>query len=376
MLTLKVDAHAWRHHTKTVCAETPGLLPVTKGNGYGFGNGLLSREAAGLGLESVAVGTVDEAITTAAVPGLSSVLVLTPWHAGDPIIAPEANIVRTVASVEGMRALRGERVVVECMTSLRRHGIGHEDLADVAALVDDVVLDGWALTMPIDRNGLDAARETIQWIERLRGGGLPVSTVFVSHLTTAEQDAVRHRFPGVCIRPRIGTALWLGDRASFHARAQVLDIVPVTRGDHFGYRQRRARSHGSVLVVSGGTANGVGLNAPKAVGGPISRAKALAIGALASLNWTRSPFHWHGRQLWFAEPPHMQVSLLWLPPAVEPPRSCDEIGVDVRMTTTLFDRVDFTELTVAANGCGARSALISPRSARPCRSGSLAKWRL
>jgi hypothetical protein len=52
-----------------------------------------------------------------------------------------------------------------------------------------------------------------------------------------------------------------------------------------------------------------------------------------------SPFWWAGRKRWFAEPPHMQVSLLLLPASVPPPSVGDELALDVRMTTTTFDTV-------------------------------------
>ena len=52
-----------------------------------------------------------------------------------------------------------------------------------------------------------------------------------------------------------------------------------------------------------------------------------------------SPFSWAGRKRWFAEPPHMQVSLLLLPASVPPPSVGDELALDVRMTITTFDTV-------------------------------------
>src|ERR1700733_4256594 len=35
-LTLYVDHEAWHQHLKAKVAEDPGLVPVAKGNGYGF----------------------------------------------------------------------------------------------------------------------------------------------------------------------------------------------------------------------------------------------------------------------------------------------------------------------------------------------------
>jgi alanine racemase len=58
--TLSVDVDRWRAHQRSVLDASPGLVPVIKGNGYGFGNARLAMEASLLGVEVVAVGTVDE----------------------------------------------------------------------------------------------------------------------------------------------------------------------------------------------------------------------------------------------------------------------------------------------------------------------------
>jgi len=96
---------------------------------------------------------------------------------------------------------------------------------------------------------------------------------------------------------------------------------------------------GHLLVVAGGTAHGVGLEAPKNLSGLTPRAKNLARAGLATLNRTASPFSWSGSKLGFAEPPHMQVSLLWVPGEVTPPQVGEELKATLRHTTTLFDRI-------------------------------------
>ncbi|CAM5407932.1 hypothetical protein STANM309S_05548 [Streptomyces tanashiensis] len=67
------------------------------------------------------------------------------------------------------------------------------------------------------------------------------------------------------------------------------------------------------MVVAGGTSHGVGLEAPKALHGVMPRAKGVARAGLATVNRNLSPFVWGGKQRWFAEPPHMQVSILFVP---------------------------------------------------------------
>ena len=55
----------------------------------------------------------------------------------------------------------------------------------------------------------------------------------------------------------------------------------------------------------------------------------------------RSPYFIDGKQRLFAEPPHMQASMLFLPSGAQVPEVGDEIDVRVRYTTT-FDRIVVT----------------------------------
>ena len=92
-------------------------------------------------------------------------------------------------------------------------------------------------------------------------------------------------------------------------------------------------------MVAGGTAHGVGLEAPRAVRGLAPRARTLARSGLAAANRFRSPFSWAGRKQWFAEPPHMLVSMLYLPRQYQPPEPGAEIPAELRHTSTHFDQV-------------------------------------
>jgi hypothetical protein len=147
------------------------------------------------------------------------------------------------------------------------------------------------------------------------------------------------------VRPRIGTELWLGNRKVLQARGTVHSVQKVSKGDRFGYRQHKVRGDGYLIVASGGTAHGVGLENPKnfrgGVAGLAPRAKFLARAGLALLNRTMSPFSWQGKTLWFAEPPHMQVSVLFLPAGVTPPKVGEELPVEVSPVMTHVDRVVF-----------------------------------
>ena len=78
-LTLTVDGDRWRGHLRAFTESTPGLVPVAKGNGYGFSVGRLARKTGWLGLDALAVGTYDE-LPEVASRYDGSLLVLTPWR--------------------------------------------------------------------------------------------------------------------------------------------------------------------------------------------------------------------------------------------------------------------------------------------------------
>jgi len=57
-----------------------------------------------------------------------------------------------------------------------------------------------------------------------------------------------------------------------------------------------------------------------------------------TVDWTVTPFTIGGKQRLFAEPPHMQASMLFLPHGAPVPSVGDEVDVRVRYTTATFDR--------------------------------------
>jgi alanine racemase len=341
-LTLSVDADAWREHLRSFLAARPGVVPVTKGNGYGFGNGLLATEAKDLGVDTLAVGTYDEIPTVAAhFPG--DLLVLSPWRPGDDLHQTDLRVVHTVSRLADLRTLAQReptpRVVVEVLTSMRRHGIAPAEIPAAAALLDRTRFEGWALHLPLAGDQLGEARTLAAALPTINSDRRPL---WVSHLAAADA-AVLAEERSADVRVRIGTALWLGQRSTFRARASVLDVHNIRRGERFGYRQHRATRDGSVVVVAGGTAHGIALEAPTPATTVRQRAVAVAKGGLEAFGRALSPFHVAGKQRWFTEPPHMQCSLIWLPGNVKSPAVGDEVDVDVRMTTTTFDRIAWAD---------------------------------
>lgn len=338
-LTLYVDTARWRDHHHQVREQFPGIVPVCKGNGYGFGHERLAEEAIRFGSDILAVGTTYEA---ARIKDWFSgdLLVLTPFRRGEEPVPLPDRVIRSVSSVDGVHGLVGARVVIEVMSSMKRHGVSEEDLPKLHAAIEDVRLEGFAIHLPLDRtDGTDAVEEVIAWMDRLRAHRLPLHTMFVSHLKSSELARLQQQFPQTRFRARIGTRLWLGDEEATEYRGAVLDVTQVSKGDRFGYRQQKAAGDGYLVVVIGGTSHGVGLESPKALHGVMPRAKGVARAGLATVNRNLSPFVWAGKQRWFAEPPHMQVSILFVPADAPAPQVGDELVAHLRHTTTQYDRV-------------------------------------
>ncbi len=333
-VSLYVDGPRWRQHLTAAAAAYPGIIPVAKGNGYGFTVGRLARRAQWLGTDALAVGTYAE-VDDVRQRYSGDVLVMEPWRPSRPDIPYDNRLIHTVGRLEDLAALgdRGDhpRVVLEALTSMHRHGFSAETLAGVGRAPRGVRLEGHALHLPL---GTGHVGEVEHWL-----AACPADRWYVSHLSDAELSLLRERHRGLDLRPRVGTALWLGDRGALGVRATVLDAHPVQRGERVGYRQRSSPRSGTVLVVSGGTAHGIGLEAPPAVATARQRAAAVARGGLDAVGRALSPYVIGGRQRWFVEPPHMQVSMIFLPTGCAVPGVGDEVELRVRFTTTTFDAI-------------------------------------
>ena len=344
-LTLYVDGPRWRTHLTQVRDSHPGIVPVLKGNGYGFGLDRLAGRAAWLGVDTVAVGTYPEVAPVAAAFH-GNVMVLSPWRPFETRAVFDTHVVHTVGRLEDLRALAERegrpRVVLERLTSMRRHGFSARDLREAAGLLADrVAVEGIAMHLPISKGS--HLTEVNRLMTDVVAAGLPTRRVYVSHLTDAELGTLRQAYPDYEFRSRIGTLLWLGDREALRVRATVLDMHPVERGDVFGYRSRTAPATGTILVVSGGTAHGIGLEAPTGGATLKDRAARVARGGLDAAGFVRSPYTVDGKQRLFAEPPHMQASMLFVSSGAQVPEVGDEIDVRVRFTATTFDETVVSE---------------------------------
>ncbi len=345
-LTLTIDIDAWRAHQRAVVERTPGIIPVAKGNGYGFGLARLAAEAQALGVRTLAVGVPGE---VAAVRDHfdGDIVILQPWRPFDARaveLARDPRIISTVSRLEDVEVLGNlggdvrPRVVFEVLTSMRRHGLATTDLAGVEATSGMVEIEGWTIHLPLHSEATEAEARALagRAVDAFR------APVWLSHVPATTAGAIARELSAqepLETRLRIGTELWLGRRAAYATTATVLDLHEVSRGERVGYHGHRCPGDGWVVVVAGGTANGVGMAAPTSGSTMRSRAISVATGAMEAAGRALSPYTLDGKKRLFLEPPHMQSSMVFLPKGSTPPQVGDRVPVEVRMTTAVFDEV-------------------------------------
>lgn len=291
-LRLTINEQAWRAHVDAQFAATPGLVPVVKGNGYGFGRRTLARNAMAFA-DEIAVGTVHEladVVDLARARPNVTVVALTPAvHLAADI---PSGSVPTVGSIVHVDALRQHgftgRVAVKLESSMHRHGASVDQLSDVldAARSAGFDIHQFVLHLPMPSPSFTAADARTQidaWLPHL-DAAVPMS---LSHLSGDVYQQVRDAHADRSFRLRAGTSLWHGDKSSLHLQADVLEVRSITAGEPFGYRQARAIASGTLVMVGAGSAHGV-----------------------AALDGGLSPFHHARRRLPLAEPPHMHTTML------------------------------------------------------------------
>ncbi len=336
-LSLNVDTKAWRAHTRAFADSVPGLVPVAKGNGYGFRNTTLAAEAQHFDGGVIAVGVSREALRILDAGWRGDVVVLNPWRPSDRLgreLLLNPQVITTVSRLEDLASVRSvnphARVQVELLTSMRRHGIDLDELGLVK--LQALGFDGWSIHLPStgsldEATGLaNAARKYIK------------APVWVSHLGVDDYRVLHESLDGQA-HMRVGTRLWLGAPSTLATRATVLDMHRVKRGEKLGYHQDRAPKDGWVVIASGGTAHGIALAAPVPQRSLRQRAVTLAEGALDASGRSLSPFSIAGRKRPFAEPPHMHSSMLFVAGGDPLVSIGQEVPVTCRMTTTTFDQI-------------------------------------
>jgi alanine racemase len=374
--TLQINGEKWRTHLKAVTnaltsASGSSPVPVIKGNGYGLGQELLGATAMELGADTIAVGTIWE---VESVVGLTQgdIVVLQPFDPKDASAAVKwsqigakfysGRIIRTIASLQALTELvnadRSVRIILESRSSMVRFGFTESELIGAlrnpeiraALAAGRIFIEGMTIHLPIDRSGPGAtdshAVEVMRWAGLWEketavweGHSPPAPVIWVSHCTDAELATIRQSVSELIVRARVGTRLWFGNRSALSASGTVLAVHPVSEGVKVGYRQRSAGKNATLIVVSGGTAHGIGLSAPSPTTSLRQRVTSLGVGALDAAGRAMSPFSIGGKQRWFAEPPHQHVSMLWLNNESVLPRVGDQVSAEVRFTTSRFDSV-------------------------------------
>ena len=356
---IAIDAAAWQQHTEAlrdrIHATDAALIPVIKGDGYGLGQAFLAREATRLGLHAIAVGTVHE-IASVLDEFAGDIIVLEPvdprdhgatkaWQAFAGTDT-DARLIRTVATTEGLDFLLDThalpRVIIEARTAMQRFGFNGPQLreawqwASQAAADGRLRLHGLTVHLPLEPTNADLD-EILQLADEVGDGSLHI---LVSHIDVPQLEVLKRHSPNLRFSLRLGTSLWLGQRAALQPYGTVLAVHKVAKGEAIGYNRRPARAAGYVLVVGGGTAHGVGLAAPTPANTWRQRLVSVGIGAFEAIGRAKSPFSFGRNDLWFIEPPHQHVSMLWLPASATPPAVGTELAAAARFTITHADVVE------------------------------------
>lgn len=314
-VTLHVDSAGWEAMVARVWTSYDGLIPVVKGNGYGFGRSWLIEQAGRRGAGEVAVGTVFETAEAVAL-GLRPI-VLTPSLDLDTVPVPGSAVltVGSTAQLDHVIAhVPSARVSIKVASRVRRHGFALADLMSTLARVADAGLELHGLSIHPPISGPDAERiEEIEELLVTAPSGVPVS---VSHLGPDAYRGLRLRHPDRQLSIRLGSALWHGDKACLRVTATVLDVRPVADGDRAGYRQAPVPGDGHLVVIDAGTAHGV-----------------------APLPGGESPFHFGRRRMALVEAPHMHVSLAFVASGDPLPSAGESVDVQRPLLSTTVDRI-------------------------------------
>jgi hypothetical protein len=312
-LRLTVRRDDWMRHVSDTALQFGELVPVVKGNGYGFSRQVLVHHAIGMSRQ-IAVGTVYEATD---VPSTHDAVVLT------PIVTPHspipANAILSVGTAAHVDALVASgfsgRVLIKLRSSMMRFGATRDEVPTLARTIREAGLEhvGWSIHPPLPQDHLDHAPEVGAAISQLPDS-LPI---YVSHLSAHSLAQLRSAHPGRKIVMRSGTHLWLGDKSMVELSADVLDVHEGVSGSA-GYRLNPLPEGGSIVVIGAGTAHGVNV-----------------------LGNEQSPFHFQRRRLTLLEAPHMHSSMVVVPRGEVAPRRGDFVDVQQPMTRVTVDTIDW-----------------------------------
>jgi hypothetical protein len=343
-LSLSINNSIWTKHLQNTLTSfktnNSSLIPVIKGNGYGIGRQNLAKKCKELNINEVAVGSIFEA-SSVLKQGISKVLIMDPIKDIDKNAFLElqqldnSKLMITISDIKDVSNIAKTPVIIEGLTSMNRFGVAASELDALANLN----IQGISLHLPIDKSSVNKIAEVMKWIEvyKIKLKSAP-KVIYLSHLSPNDVAELAHKYSDFDFKLRLGTKFWIGNLKAFDIKSTVLEVHDLNN-ETFGYRQRKMKGNSVLVVVSGGTSHGIGLQAPRANTKLKSRLVSVLSGILEAFNFSLSPFVINGKQRWFAESPHMNVSLLKLPKSVNLLKIGSEINVRVRMTTTNFDAV-------------------------------------
>ena len=288
-LRLTVESGAWHAHVRDVVASYGDVLPVVKGNGYGFGRAELMPHAQAISRD-VAVGTVHELTDVSAT---QRPFVLTPVGVGVDNVA-RRDAVLAITSTHDLGVLKqlgvANPVVIKIESSMHRYGSAAneaEDLRKRAEAAGHQVV-AWSVHLPLAGSDDSHASEAIAIASGL-ATDLPLH---LSHIGAAVQQVRASTSHHVVMRT--GTHLWLGDKSMVALHADVI-AVRTTTASAAGYRATKISTGANtcLVMVGCGSSHGVG-----------------ALGSVDALGGGSSPFHFARQRLAMLEPPHMHTTML------------------------------------------------------------------
>jgi alanine racemase len=336
-LRLTVETATWRAHVDHVVSSYSAgspIVPVVKGNGYGFGRSVLARLADDIiasgprrdGPAAIAVGTVHE---LAGLPSRLRPVVLTPPGAGATRKwreSPNRPIV-TVGDPAHIAALDGWRgdVLVKLASSMHRFGVAPHQLDDCErrARAAGLTVIGLSIHLPLASDDADRVGEVERWLSALdarhrRADDRP--NLWVSHLGPDAHAALAAKWPNWTFPIRLGTTLWHGDKSMLHLGADVIDVHHVSAGSVAGYHGTRVIADGTLVIIGAGSTHGVSV-----------------------LDDGRSPFHFQHRRLALLERPHMHTSMLFIRTGETCPAIGDVVDVQKPLTMVAVDELNWQE---------------------------------
>ena len=309
-LRLSVDTAAWNAHVASVAGTYGDLLPVVKGNGYGFGRRELMHHTERLAGD-VAVGTAHE--LTEVPPSLRP-FVLTPIGTGVESISRNDAVlaIGSPRDLERLDAIGAKNpVVVKIESSMHRYGAAPKNAMELrkAAEANGHEVVAWSIHLPLSGDDTGRRREILALSEPL-AADIPLHVSHVGDSVSELRASTRHR-----LVVRTGTQLWLGNKSMLSLHTDVIAVRPTRAGTLAGYRNTVVTRDASLIMVGCGSSHGV-----------------------SALDDGRSPFHFARQRLDMLETPHMHTTML-LADGVSQPHEGDWVDVQQPLTRVYPDVV-------------------------------------